>query len=563
LERHPNDTYLLHLRGNALKLTGVTVEAHRVLNRCLAVDPDNTDVLMSLGAVCLDLGLPTEARTRLSRAIERGAASAEVWDNLGMAHEGLGDLAPALQAFETALTINPRLTPALANMVRALGDACDWERRARYESMLEATLGDPNGDARFPPHVALAMTLTPERHLRIARRWSTRILPPVTRVRPPMRSRRRVRVGYLSADFHSHPTSDLMVGLFERHDRNRFEVFAYSYGPDDASSMRRRLLGAFEHWTGVRSMSDPDAATRIRGDEIDILVDLKGHTWGSRLGILARRPAPLQLHYIGYPGTLGFDGIDALVADNVVAPPDEDEFFHEAVLRLPRCYQVNDDRRALPDATPRNALGLPDEALVIACFNKAYKLSRRVFGVWMEALLHSPTAVLWLLAPDPQTQTNLRAEAARGGVDPDRIVFAGVVPKEAHIARLRSADLALDVLPCGSHTTGSDALWAGVPLLSCRGETFAGRVGASLLTSVALSELIAESTEEYAAMLIALLADRKRLAAYRHYLDGERARLQLFDTAGFTRDWEALLASAWEDARAGPLRGAKIPRAKG
>jgi len=311
--------------------------------------------------------------------------------------------------------------------------------------------------------------------------------------------------------------------------------------------MRRRVAAAFDHWRDLAAVGDAAAAAVIEADALDILIDLKGHTLHSRLAILARRPAPLQLHYLGYPGTLGYAAIDGIVADHVVAPANEDACFGERVLRLPRCYQANDGARSLPPPASRRAAGLPDDAVVLASFNNPNKLSADFFAIWMAALSASPAAVLWLYAPGDALRHNLRAAASAQGVDPGRICFAPVAGQVEHIARLRCADLALDVLPCGAHTTGSDALWAGIPLLSCKGATFAGRVGASLLRDVGLPELAAESTEAYADTLAALVADRDRLRAYRSHLDRHRRDLPLFDTAGFTRDFEALLERAYDE----------------
>ena len=254
----------------------------------------------------------------------------------------------------------------------------------------------------------------------------------------------------------------------------------------------------------------------------------------------------MQLHYLGYPGTLGCDAVDAIVADGIVLPPGDERHCHEAIHRLPRCYQVNDARRALPPPAARSVLGLPDAAVVLACFNQTYKLSREFFTLWLAALAAVPAAVLWLNAPLALARANLQAEAARAGVDPARIVFANRAPPVEHIARLRAADLALDVLPCSSHTTGSDALWAGVPLLSCLGSTFAGRVGASLLDATGLEQLVVASPAAYGAELVRLAANRDELHALRSHLETCRMELPLFDTAGFTRDWERLLERVYD-----------------
>ena len=374
---------------------------------------------------------------------------------------------------------------ARASPLRALG-AC-------YEAA-------PAGFA-CSPMMAVALLADPAVQRAAIGGWTRAALPAPAAVPTIGRRGDRLRVGYLSSDLHDHATAHLAAGLFEHHDRARIEAFAYAADRDDGSAMRRRLRAAFEHWHDVAALSDDEAARRIAADALDVLVDLKGHTHGGRLEILARRPAPVQIHYLGFPGTLAYGAVDALVADHVVAPPGADAEFAETVLRLPVCYQVNDSRRPLPAPIARGALGLPERALVLVSFNQTYKLTEPVASAWLDALREHPDAVLWLTVPHALARRNLLARAERAGVAADRIVFAPVVPQAEHLARLACADLALDVLPYGSHTTGSDALWAGVPLLTCRGTTFAGRVGASLCHAVELPELVTESLPEYARAL--------------------------------------------------------------
>lgn len=550
LAAHPGDVPLLHALGNALKASGAAAEACALLADCVARAPEDAGVRLSLGGACLDAGLPAKAREHLERAIALGAPGGAVWDNLGLAQRMLRDDVAALRAFERALEVDPALTPALANLVHARHFLCEWEGLDDCERRLTATLDDPASDARWSPFVALAMPVSAQRQLAVARRWSRAMLPaPVPR--PPVAPRKgRLRVGYLSANFHEHPTARLMVGLFEEHDRSRFEITGYSYGPDDGSALRARLRAAFDHWRDVRHTPDADVARLIREDGIDVLVDRAGHTLGARLGILALRPAPVQVHYMSFPGTLGYDAVDGIIADAEVIPPGAEAAYHERVWRLPRCYYVNDRRRSLPPPAPRAEHGLPAEALVLACLNQTYKLRREVFATWMDALRGAPAALLWLLVEQPRARSNLRAEAERAGIDPDRVVFARSMAQDAHIARLRCADLALDTLPYGSHTTGVDALWAGVPLLTCRGATFAGRVGASLLCASGMPELIADSLPEYAQRLRELVANPARLAQYGDFLRRTRADNPLFDTAGFAHDWEALLSRIYDDAAA-------------
>jgi predicted O-linked N-acetylglucosamine transferase (SPINDLY family) len=538
----------LHAMGKAQKAAGALAAARANLEQGAKLAPSDPEILTTLGATCLELNDAKEARRHFERAIDLGARQGELWDNLGLACRALGDEEGAAAAFERALQAAPTLTPAMANLVYTQQYLCAWDALEQSERRLTATLADPAADPRWPPFVALAMQLAPAQQLEVARRWSRAMLPPPAPRRRPQPRANRLRVGYLSGSFHEHPTARLMVGLFEAHDRERFEVTGYSYGPDDGSPLRARVRASFEHWRDVRELSDQDIARAIREDGIDLLIERKGHTHGGRLAILAQRPAPVQIHYMSFPGTIGYDAVDGVIADAEVVPPGADVDFHERVWRLPRCYYVNDNRRGVPRASPRRDNGLPEDALVLACLNQGYKLRRPFFSVWMEALRAQADAVLWLLAGHPRAQANLRAEAAKSGVDPARLIFARAAPQDAHVARVACADLALDTLPYGAHTTGVDALWAGVPMLTCRGDTFAGRVGASLLLAAGLPELVANTLDDYRARLLSLSADRAALHGYRAYLEGSRDSNPLFDTKAFARDWEALLLTIYSHA---------------
>lgn len=540
LEAQPNDVGLKCSLADALSAAGALAEARDLIAPIVGSPHASAETWLSFGALCLAQGQSEEAVHHLKKAIEAGLGVARAWYLLGIAYRRLKRLDDAVSALERAVALEPRLAPALSHLCMALRETCRWDEADRAERRWLASLDDPQSDPRRNPFIALSLATTPEQQLLVARGWSTHALPRVAAPAFIASRGSRLRVGYLTADFRAHPISYLAAGLFECHDRSRFETFAYSYGPDDRSAIRRRVHSAFEHWREAGQTSDDAFAQGIRADAIDVLVDLSGHT-AERLGIAARRPARVQIHYLGFPGTLGFDGIDGIVADSVIAPPGAERGYHERLLRLPRCYMVTDNRRALPPAPPRAKLGLPEHAVVLACFNQAYKLTRSFFEIWCETLREHAHAVLWLYQPDPAIQARLRAEAARCNVAPDRIVFADQVDQESHLARLQVADLALDVLPYGSHTTGSDALWAAVPMLSCRGETFAARVGASLLEAVGLSELATGSLAEYRSALSELVRDRDRLAGYKARLTAERSRLSLFDTGGFTRDFEGML----------------------
>ncbi|MBK9656187.1 MAG: hypothetical protein IPO66_12260 [Rhodanobacteraceae bacterium] len=385
---------------------------------------------------------------------------------------------------------------------------------------------------------------TPQAQLRCAEIYVRDKWPPSPNLPWPVRDcvDQRIRVAYVSADFHSHATAALMAGLFELHDRERFEVFAISYGPDDGSPMRARLQRAFERFVDVREDSDEQIAQKMRALGIDIAIDLKGYTAQARPGIFARRAAPIQVNYLGFPGTLGASCIDYIIADAWVAPAAHADCFRERVVTLPGSYQVNDGRRRVAQTKPsRGQAGLPERAFVFCCFNNNYKISPSVFDVWMRLLRQRPGSVLWLLDDNRHAKENLRAEAWARGIESQRLVFAPRSDLPDHLARHQLADLFLDTLPCNAHTTASDALWAGLPLLTCVGETFAGRVAASLLAAVGLEQLITHSLGEYEALAIELSQDHDRLAQLREHLRLRASTSPLFDTALFRQRMEAAL----------------------
>jgi predicted O-linked N-acetylglucosamine transferase (SPINDLY family) len=424
---------------------------------------------------------------------------------------------------------------------------CRWDKLAARVEALRAQVRSRSNVVE--PFTFLAVSHSAEEQRLCAERHVQEKLP--ARFAPLWQGTRyrhdRIRLAYLSADYHEHATAYLAAGLFERHDRARFELIGVSYGPHDASPMRGRLERAFERFVDVRNRSDEEAARMLHALEVDVAVDLKGHTTGSRPGILAHRPAPIQAAYLGYPGTMGAPFIDYLLADRVVIPEDERRFYAEKVVYLPGCYQVNDAQRAIAPRTPSRAeAGLPRDGFVFCCFNNNYKILPPVFGAWMRLLRDVPGSVLWLLEDNTAAKRNLQEAARARGIDPARLVFAARLPPAEHLARHRAADLFLDTLPCNAHTTASDALWAGLPVLTCAGTTFAGRVAASLLSAIGLDELVTSSPQEYEALALALARDPGRLAGLRGRLARERATAPLFDTERFRRGLEAAYAAMWE-----------------
>jgi len=593
LALNPGFAGALGNRGATLLAMDRAVEAATTFARALALNPQDADAHHNLGTALNKLKRHEEAVASFERAITIRPDHAAANNGLGVALVALRREKAAAASFERALALQPgymearlnlanvlrslkRYEPALANAMAVLArlpdDAaaltlaaalkrhlCDWQGLGEIDATLMAHVAAGRGAVL--PFMFLTVTDDPAAQMACAQRyWANK------RVASPAPMRRdhlgdgRLRLGYLSADFHDHATARLAAALFEAHDRARFEVIAFSCGPDDGSAMRRRLEAAFDQFFDVRAESDEAIAARIRDAGIDVLVDLKGHTEQGRLEVLARHPALVQVHYLGYPGTLGGDAVDYLIADRVVVPPEAEPFFTERLVFLDGCYQVNDRHRAIAATTPsRLQCGLPERGFVFCCFNNNYKITPDVFAVWMRLLDAVEGSVLWLLA-DRGSEDNLRGEAASGGIDARRLVFAPRLPLEAHLARHRVADLFLDTAPVNAHTTASDALWAGLPLITCAGRSFVSRVAASLLSAVGLSELVTTNLRDYEELALTLAQTPKRLAAIRRKLEAARATAPLFDTARTCRQLEAAYLTMIEIHRHGePPRSFAVP----
>ena len=377
---------------------------------------------------------------------------------------------------------------------------------------------------------------------------------PPRRSLPELRAHARhdkIRVGYYSADFHDHPTAYLIAELFERHDRTKFELTAFSFGPQRNDAMRRRLAAAFDRFIDVSGNDDTQVAALSRELAIDIAIDLKGYTHGSRPGIFAARAAPLQVGYLGYPGTMGASYIDYLIADRTLIPPESQRHYCEQIIYLPDSYQVNDGQRAIAERSlTREQAGLPPTGFVYCCFNNNYKITRAAFDGWMRILERVDGSVLWLLEGSAAAAGNLLREAQARGISPERLVFAKRMPMPEHLARQRLADILLDTLPCNAHTTASDALWAGLPVLTRAGESFAGRVAASLLNAIGLPELVTKTQEQYEALAVELAEHPQRLLDLRLRLERNRRTAPLFDTRRFAENCEAAYAEIYERQQA-------------
>ena len=472
---------------------------------------------------------------------------------LGCALSDLEMHEEAAEAFRTAWILEPRLLEALEMSVHRRQHACLWEGFDADVQTIERAYA--RGEvARSVPFALMAMPVgaatqraSAAVHARVYSGTAVNCGGEGRRVRP----QGPLRIGYVSNDFARHATMQLMIETLEQHDRSAFEVVLYSHAKDDGSPMRRRTEAACSRFVDISQIDDDRAAGLIDADGIDILVDLKGYTTGARIGIFGRRPAPLQVGFLGYPGTCGGDFLDYFIGDAVTTPAAMALHFSEKLAQMPHCYQPNDSTRALPPAAGRGALGLPEDAFVMCSFNQAYKITPTVFDTWCTLLRDIPGSVLWLLQTNAQAARNLAREAALRGVGAGRIVYAPALPLERHLARLQAADVFVDTTPCAAHTTASDALWVGLPLVTVCGQTFASRVAASLLHAQGLPELVAGDLTEYAGIVRALAADRGRLGALRERLAGARRVGPLFDGERFARDLEALYLRMAERSRAG------------
>jgi predicted O-linked N-acetylglucosamine transferase (SPINDLY family) len=533
--------------GGALRAVHRLEEAEAACEKALELKPELAEAWSNLANVMLATHRTAEAVRHCDRAIALRPNFAEAYDRRAWAL--VLDKRPdeSARSYERLLELDPGRDYTPGALLGAKLAACEWngleELRAR------ALQGVLAGRRVVSPFALLTLSDCAEAQLQNARLFAADQLPPVTRA--PWSGRRhrheRIRLAYLSADFHHHATAMLAAGMFEAHDRRRFETVAISFGPEDSGPVRVRLARAFEQFHDVRRLSDPQIADMMRSLEIDIAVDLKGYTQHCRLGICALRPAPIQVSYLGYPGTLGLEQMDYIVADRIVLPPEHRVYYSEQVVYLPECYQVNDDRRVIAGYTPsREQAGLPPTGFVFCCFNNNHKITPPVFEVWMRLLARVPGSVLWLLQDNPAAARNLRQEAALRGVDPARLIFAARLPTDEHLARHRLADLFLDTLPYNAHTTSSDALWAGLPVLTCLGGAFPARVAASLLHAVGLPELVTSGLGHYEARALELANHGAELAELRARLARNRETYPLFDTARFTRHIEAAYEMMWQ-----------------
>ena len=524
LELNPGDGFAWGNAGRALLMSRGAAASIEPFQRAVALAPQSVEMNVALGGALYVLGRYAEAKHALGRALE----------------------------------LRPGQMEILADLVHMRQHLCDWAGlREDAERIRDYVAAAPEcGVSPFYFMVLPGTTALEQR--RCAEKYARRLLggvrgqgqrPRFTLSREP---KRRLRIGYCTAHFRGDATTRLLIGVLERHDRGRFEVVGLSCDRDSPREVFDRARAALDDFLDLRAMSDDEAARAIHGRGIDILVDGQGYNRGARPGILERRPAPVQAAYLVYPGTTGADYLDCLIADRFIVPPGLAAGYSERIKYLPNSYQCNDDRRVVPDPPSRAECGLPAEGLVFCCFNQTYKITPEIFAIWCRLLNETPASVLWLWASNAEAPDYLRREAQARGVGAERLVFAPTLPAGPHLARMAAADLFLDTFPCNGHTTASDALWAGVPVLTCAGETFASRVAGSVLQAVGLPDMITTSLTEYEALALGLASDPAALSALRARLAANRATAPLFDTARTTRDLEAVYEELWADFLARP-----------
>jgi predicted O-linked N-acetylglucosamine transferase (SPINDLY family) len=596
LERSPEDVDALHYLGLLCHQSGRIDEAAALIGKAVERAPDTAFLRANYAEVLRAQGEleAAELHARVAVRLEPGHPNFQF--NLATILQARGRLAEALAAGERALALNPDWVEALALnaslcfalerldeavefsrracalrpddtalqivLMRYRAWACDWRGRdadvARLQAMLARGAAQPE-DAAFAalnPFVAYEYPVSRELRNALTQAYCERILKtagaPLAPQRTPMRGERaRLRLGYVSADFHSHPTMHLMRSFFALHDRSRFEVYAYSIGAGDGSEYRRHAAASVDRFIDIRAEHAGASAERIRRDGIDILIDLKGFTHEARPEIFALGPAPLRVAWLGYPASTGRGLNDYAIVDRVVAPAEYAGDYGEKLVWMPNSYQVNDYRQPIAHERPvRAALGLPQQGFVFACFNQVYKIEPPLFHAWMRILARVPGSVLWLYAGKSAARANLERAAAALGVEPARLVFGETLAKPRHLARLAQADLFLDTLSINAHTSAADALWAGLPVLTCPGDAFPARVGASLVAAAGLPQLACRSIEDYENTAVQLAQDPAELRRLRQTLAAHE-RLPLFDTPRFVRDLESAFETMWKRHLAG------------
>ena len=547
--------------GSALQDMGQLDEALNSHLEALSLEQSWFEIHHNLGNTLQMLGRLNEAVAIYHKALAIHPGHVMTHDHLGNTLKELGRVDEAIDSYKKALAIDPNCDVAAAHLLHLLRHVCAWddidEVAQNVRAFTDRSLREGTSVA-LEPFENIAATPDVRDNYQVARAKSRALEEKMSPQRPDFdfTTRRppkdKICVGYLSSDYHNHATAHLMLSFFQLHDRDDFNVLNFSHGPNDGSAYRGKIEADSDRFFELRNVSHVQAARTIYQSGVDILVDLKGYTQNNRMEIMALRPAPVQVTYLGFPGTTGGDFMDYILTDAIVTPPDHAPFYSEQPAYLPHTYQVNDFQQKIADVPfTRHQLGLPQEGFVFCSFNNNFKVEPTVFDVWMTLLKKVPNSVLWLFKSNDAAMRNLREAAQVRGIDAHRLVFAEKMPKDQHLARSRLADLCLDTRICGGHTTTSDALWAGVPVVAVKGTHFASRVAASLLSAIDMGELIASNLEDYQALALKLAQSPDELAALKTRLAQNKLSQPLFDTPRFVRNVESAYRSMWATFQSG------------
>lgn len=554
--------YALNALGNQADTEAKYVLAEACFEEALSHQPNNASYWYNLGNAQRELRKIVAAKASFLKGIHCHPTDANAYNNLGNVQRELGELDAAIESYRQALNIDPDLHHARAHLIHQRQHICDWQGegtdslKTQINMIREVVNTLPK--AQITPFAFLAMPgTTPLEQKRCADQYATQQFSHLKSMKATLgfqhqkQAKEKLKIAYLSADFRLHPLAFLITELIEAHNRDFFEIYAYSYGDVDNSNVRKRLVNAFDSLHDIRQLNDVEAAEKIYDDGIDILIDLTGYTQSSRTALIALKPAAIHINWLGFPGTMGqlmnSEGeqsslFDYIIVDDYCAP--DASVLTEKCIKLP-CYQPNSQRAIAANST-RKTHQLPEKSFVFCCFNQTFKITPDVFAVWMRLLNQTPDSVLWLMECNQWAKQNLQKEATRAGINPSRLIFAQRLEAPAHIERQQHADLFLDTIPYNAHTTASDALWAGLPILTCLGETFASRVCGSLLNQLGLSELICDSLEAYEKKARYLANQPNALADIKKQLNNKKTSSGLFDSVRFAQKLEAQFLQIWE-----------------
>ena len=546
------------VRGAILQAAGQKEHALAAYDDALRVQPDYTEVLINSGALLRDMLRHLEALERFNRVLHINPDHVGALANCAIMLTEFKQGEEAIKRFERLLQLAPDFDYGLGLLYYEQLHICDWRDANRLPQQIID--GVVQGKRTCKTLALMAVTDQASVHLEAARTFGSHMYPtaPVRLWNGERYRHKKIRIAYVSPDLREHPVGHLMAGIFELHDKNRFETYAISLGVDDGSRLRSRMLNAFDHFIDVRGWGSAQIAQLMREHEIDVAIDLAGYTSDSRTDVFSYRPCPAQVGYLGYPGTLGVPYMDYILADQYVIPESDQKYYVEEVVYLPDTYLPTDASLKISDRTPTRAdCGLPEDAVVFCSFSHDYKINPHLYDVWMRILARVPNSVLWLMSRNETSKTNLRKEAEASGVSGDRILFAERVKHvEDHLARYRQADLFLDTSPYNAHTTAADALMGGLPVLTCMGHSFPSRVAGSLLHAIGMEELATHSWEDYENLAVALVQDRARLADLKSRIKANKDTYPLFDTERFCRNLEAVYTAMWRKTELGGARDA-------